>query len=179
MKPLTPPIAWSERLLQDAIYIWCAIKMHEIVVPNSQLFAWESDVVSVNRTGFIFEFEVKISRADFRADARKDRAALLIDPVKVHRVFGPSTFKRPNYFYYAVPEGLILPSELPEYAGLLYIRRPVRGPVSGNVTHLVREAKRLHTEKINDKQRCQLARAVSRRYWRQRLKSLETGREAE
>jgi twinkle protein len=58
----------------------CALKNHEIIVPNSCVFSWESDVISVNKTGFISEFEIKVSRADFKADAKKERATLLVNP---------------------------------------------------------------------------------------------------
>jgi hypothetical protein len=164
---------WTERGLQDAVYIHCSIKGHEVVVPNSCVFAWESDVISITRTDFVHEFEIKISRADFKADAKKDRARWLVDPVirrdwldGVHE----RPVKRPNYFHYVVPKGLIEPGEVPEYAGLIYVNKlPQRFALSWLINTVVKEPKRLHSEKIDGRQLAQLARAVNIRYWRQRL----------
>jgi hypothetical protein len=174
---------WTEQQVQDAVYIHCAIKSHEIIVPNSCVFAWESDVISVNKTGFINEYEIKVSRADFKQDAKKDRAALLLNPVVRRELWSgdihETTLERPNYFFYAVPEGLVQPDEIPDYAGLIYVRRHVKGPqLYYAIASEVKPAKRLHREKITDKQRCQLARAITRRYWKQRLKALSGKNEA-
>lgn len=60
-------------------------------------------------TGSSYMIETKISRADFFADSSKD---FRINPEKgVGR-----------YRYYACPEGLILPEELPSKWGLIYVR---------------------------------------------------------
>lgn len=167
---------WSERTIQDAVYVHCAIKNHEIVVPNSEVFAWESDVISVVRSGFVHEFEIKITRADFKQDAKKERARLLCDPV-IKGYWGDRTCSRPNYFWYVVPEGLITAEELPGYAGLIYAMEPVVGyHLYFSTTKEIKPAKRIHNEKIADADRQQLARAMTVRYWKQRLR--ETDAEA-
>lgn len=170
----TLAMVWNERAVQNAVYIYCSIKNHEIVVPNSCVFGWESDVVSVNKTGFIAEFEIKVSRADFKVDAKKARSGLLINPVQKSCVFGDVTHPRPNYFYYAVPEGLITVDEIPEYAGLIYVKNKAevingRPALYYGTAGEIKAAPRLHKEKINEWQRKQLARALSGRFWRQRL----------
>lgn len=168
------PLKWTERQVQDAVYIHCAIKNHELIVPNSCLLGWESDVISVNRTGFIAEFEIKVTRSDFRADAKKAHRHLLIDPVQksawTDRTF---THPRPNYFYYVVPTGLVTPDEVPDYAGLIYAEKRVEDcALFYGMTQEIKPAKRLHKDKISDSQRHQLCRALTGRYWRQRLKLL-------
>ncbi len=59
------------------------------------------------RSGASFLIETKISRSDFKADFKKD-------------------FRKEGgvgkYRYYACPEGLIRPEELPEKWGLIYVR---------------------------------------------------------
>jgi hypothetical protein len=95
---------WTEAKAQNAVYVYCAIKNHEIIIPNSCLFSWESDVISVTRAGFVTEFEIKISKADFKADAKKERARLLVAPEQ-NGFFGSYSVKRPNYFFYVVPSG--------------------------------------------------------------------------
>jgi hypothetical protein len=173
------PTAWCERQVQDSLYVHCAIKNHEIVVPNSCVFGWESDLVSVNKTGFVTEFEIKVSRADFKAESKKAHRKLLVDPVQKSGVFGDVTHPRPNYFYFAVPDGLIRPEEVPDYAGLIYVKRRAE-TVAGRVALYygtaveVKPAARLHREKITEWQRKQLARALTGRYWKQRVRASAT-----
>lgn len=176
IETVTPPAVerWTEAQAQNAVYVHCAIKSHEIVVPNSYVFGWEADVVSVNKTGFITEFEIKVSRADFKAEAKKAHRRLLVDPVERLPLFGDRTHPRPNYFYFAVPEGLVTPEEVPDYAGLIYVKRRARaiGKRVGlyyDTAQEVKPAARLHRDRITEWQRKQLARALSGRYWRQRV----------
>lgn len=44
---------------------------HRYPLQNVYLFDWESDMLSVAKSGLIYEFEVKTSRSDFRADFKK------------------------------------------------------------------------------------------------------------
>lgn len=168
-KRKTTDPSWNERSVQDAVYVHCAVKNHEVIVPNSCVFNWESDVISVTRSGFIHEFEIKVTRADFKQDGKKDRARLLCDPV-VTGFWGSHTCSRPNYFYYVVPQGLIQPEEVPEYAGLIYAVEPVVGHhLYFGTTKEIKAARRIHNEKITDGQRRQLGRSMTIRFWKQRL----------
>jgi translation initiation factor 1 (eIF-1/SUI1) len=51
--------------------------------------------------------------------------------------------RMPNYFYYAVPDGMLEADEVPPYAGLIYIHED-KG------FSIIREAPRLHTTKYTD-----------------------------
>lgn len=160
---------WTEADIQDVVYIHAAIKNHELIVPNSCLFSWEADVLTVTKAGFIHEFEIKISRGDFKVDAKKERAQLLVDPV-LQGYWGPRTVSRPNYFHYVVPEGLIAAEEVPSYAGLIYAESFAKGHrLYYGLSRVVKEPSRLHGEKITEAQRRQLDRALIVRYWRLRL----------
>lgn len=83
------------------------------VYPNTYLGSWECDILETTPSGYTYEYEVKISRADFKADKFKQKA-------------GKSKYdilqsgKRVNYFSYVCPKGLISPDEVPEWAGLIY-----------------------------------------------------------
>lgn len=96
-------------------------------------YDWESDFFCMNREGYAFEFEIKISRSDFRADAKKYKH-------KFFRGEKHTTWKQekvdnkwvtievpvekkflPNRFYYVVPEGLVKEEEVPKYAGLIWV----------------------------------------------------------
>lgn len=117
------------------------------------VFGWESDKLIWTKAGYIYEFEIKISRSDYMNDFRhKVEKHLLLnsalpDESTVTReadLFGnllkekrkrypqitmeqakdrmkPVGERMPNYFYYAVPDGLLDADEVPPYAGLIYI----------------------------------------------------------
>jgi hypothetical protein len=88
---------------------------YKYCIKNSFIFRydWESDYFCVNREGYSFEVEAKISKADFKNDVKKEK----------HKLFDDNPAKRllPNKFYYAVPRDLIKEEEIPKYAGLIYI----------------------------------------------------------
>lgn len=82
-------------------------------IENLYVFNWESDFLCCTKSGIYYEYEIKVSRSDFRADKKKKNKHLILEGVQEDR--------RPNYFYYAVPEGLIEAKDVPDYAGLVYI----------------------------------------------------------
>ncbi len=88
---------------------------YKYCIKNSYIFRhdWESDYFCLNREGYSFEIEAKISRADFKQDVKKEK----------HTLFTENLNKRlvPNKFYYAVPRDLIKVEEVPKYAGLIYV----------------------------------------------------------
>lgn len=110
------------------------VMKHNLVCENvtGLLGPYEMDVVSLNGTGFLIEYEVKISRTDFHKDKGNAKWKFYTIPVDS---------LAPNYFYYATPPDLIAPSEVPEFAGLLY--------VLGDKIQVIKKAKLLHREKRN------------------------------
>lgn len=83
------------------------------VYPNTYICSWECDILEVTKAGYIYEYEVKVSRADFKADKLKQKhGENKYDALKAG--------KRVNYFSYVCPKGLISPDEIPEWAGLIY-----------------------------------------------------------
>lgn len=98
----------------------------------------ETDFLVVQKSGYIYDIEVKVSRSDFKADFKKvDKHSILRlggytkphrvgykheGKIKLARIGEIIPFHPPNRFYYAVPEGLITKKEVPPYAGLLYIK---------------------------------------------------------
>lgn len=114
------------------------------------VFRWESDKLLWTKAGYIYEFEIKISRADYKNDFKHKADKHLLLSSKMPKESGPvqedlfdhllkheqkrypgitkeqlhtypENTKLPNFFYYAVPEGLLEPDEVPPYAGLIYI----------------------------------------------------------
>jgi hypothetical protein len=132
-------------------------------VGNLYLFKddWETDFLVVQKSGYCYEIEIKISRSDFFNDFKKKNKHLILnegvymkkkyryhtDPETKKRIseqyYDPTEWKfRPNKFYYCVPEGLIKADEVPDYAGLMYVNS------YGTVT-TIKEAKFLHKEKLD------------------------------
>lgn len=70
----------------------------------------------MTRSNITYEFEVKISKADFKNEFKHktEKHSLLENK-------NPDLIK-PNYYYFVVPKGLITASEVPEYAGLIYAK---------------------------------------------------------
>lgn len=92
------------------------IQKGNLVAENlNYLFAGELDVASVNKSGYVHEFEVKVSRADFKADVKKAKWQYYNDKLYYGRTLSP------NYFTYACPDGLIKLDELSPWVGLIYI----------------------------------------------------------
>jgi len=150
------------------------------------VFRWESDKLLWTKAGYIYEFEIKISRADYKNDFKHKADKHLLLSSKMPKESGPvqedlfdhllkheqkrypgitkeqlhtypENTKLPNYFYYAVPEGLLEPDEVPPYAGLIYITTG-KGPKyhrdDPDKWHydikIVRKAPQLHKTKYTD-----------------------------
>lgn len=62
---------------------------------------------------YLTAIEIKVTRSDFKADTEEKRA-----PWRYYT----------NKFVYAVPEGLVAPDEVPDYAGLWYVDESGIGP---------------------------------------------------
>lgn len=136
------------------------------VAPNIYFFGngyHETDMLIVKESNmFVYDIEIKISRADFRADFQKTAKHMILEhgirkSTQGRAVFDPEigmsktkwtttdveATDRPNRFYYAVPENLIKIEEVPKYAGLFYVCE------SGEVKK-VKEAPLLHKNSLPD-----------------------------
>lgn len=168
----------TEKIIQKRLNSFLATWKYN--VDGLYVFPWESDKLIWTKAGLIYEFEIKISRADYKADFKhKPEKHLLLNSLlpdnkskyiegelfnqlkkkqqkKFPRIsladthlkyrYPPDT-PTPNYFYYAVPEGMLEPEEIPPYAGLIYIAEE-KGVGTG--VYIVREAPKLHKTKYGD-----------------------------
>lgn len=143
-------------------------------VDNLYVFHWESDKLLWTKSGYIYEFEIKISRADYKNDFKHkiDKHIILGSPftkekylpeiyewyeknkhiyasvddyAKTNSRYRIDSYKLPNYFYYAVPKGMIDIDEVPEYAGLIWIE-------GEHLFCIKKKAPCLHKEKYTDAQ---------------------------
>ena len=114
-------VEWTEKKAQIVLencFLSKNTKQYEI--SNLFVYNWESDYLAITKSGYVYEVEIKISRADFSNDFKhKENKHLLLESdtmIKTH----PQGC--PNYFYYAVPDGLISADDVPKYAGLMYLQ---------------------------------------------------------
>ena len=153
---------WSEWKIQLMLYSKFE-KIRSFTLPNMLLQTGEADMISMTSAGYMYEYEVKISKADFKADAKK---------VYKHFRFKdqpPSTLDNgcfiPNYFSYVCPADMIRVDEVPEYAGLFYADRGII---------CVKKPVKLHKIIYGDKEINALLRRLYYRYWNLKIKSLKT-----
>jgi hypothetical protein len=134
-----------------------------IVVPNTTLYGWESDLLRVTNALYVYELEIKLTRSDFLRDHRKDRH---------HHLTGkgfkypPYRIRRgPNYFTYVLPEGRVEPDEVPEWSGLMWWKPAAYNNGSGVTFETVRKPKKRHGTKISDNSLRRLERGMTFRFW--------------
>lgn len=151
----------TERQIQRALY-WHH-RSAAIMLPNYRPPWWyECDLFVVTRAGFCVEYEIKVTRPDFRRDSRKTRKHERLAMV------GGGCTCRPTRFFYVVPEKLILPGDVPSYAGLVYLSK------IGNSHHLrvaiIRQARRLCKERLGDETSREMRRLSYHRLWAERFR---------
>lgn len=114
---------------------------------------YEADVLGINGNGYMYEFEIKRSRGDFKAEfkskvhkhnrLKQGTAVHIYDEWKNGRKTGNQTvhISLPNKYYFACELGLIKPEELPDYCGLVYLSK-------GSYTE-IKPAKFIHKNKAD------------------------------
>lgn len=114
---------------------WCRSGAYDIVIPNFYYGFYEMDLFRLMPSGFIVEYEIKISRSDFKADFQKGN-----DDYRGNKHKDLHTGKRIcNRFFFVVPFQMVMPEDIPAYAGLIYYR-------DGHL-EVVKHAKLLHKRK--------------------------------
>jgi len=128
-------------------------KINNFIFPNTYIGKYEADLLEITKSGYAYEYEVKISRSDFKNDAKKRPKSRPWQSPRKSKFEIIADGSRINYFYYIVPENLVSVDEVPEFAGLIYAKANKDGRV---VFYTVKGAPRLSKEKIGDmiKQKC-------------------------
>lgn len=108
----------------------------------------ECDVISVSKSDFIYEYEVKISKSDFKADFKKPKHNLITEKKFIQESYEKGIkhtwYMVANYYYFVVPVNLISVEEVPEYAGLIYLNE-------NGTFNTIKKAPMLHkTKATND-----------------------------
>lgn len=113
---------------------------------------WECDVFELTSAGFFREYEIKLTISDFKADAKK------YDTLITGSWPNTTSTKRvkhdcmgqpcgPRQFWYVVPDGLLTPEQVPEWAGLIGIfeSRPTHNLYWRYSERLLKKAPVLHS----------------------------------
>jgi hypothetical protein len=132
------------------------IRRHFVLPNYTPADWWECDVFEVSAAGYFREYEVKLTRADFKVDRQKERrrwdveagAVRTLEPQRKHELLAAADRRGPRQFWFVTPVGLITRLELPPWAGLIELQ-PVGGPSSRRwATTEVVAAPRLHRQKL-------------------------------
>lgn len=110
----------DEQHIQTILFRNLVEKGHAFIAPNCKALGYEADLLSVLASGHCYEYEIKISRADFFADAFKRYKHACYSSVGNMRAESQARCA-PARFYYVVPARLIEPTEVPIQYGLMYV----------------------------------------------------------
>lgn len=123
-------------------------------------FYHECDLLIVSKAGYVTEVEIKISRGDLRADAKK-----------IHGHDGGSSIK---YLYFAVPEKLEAAALefAPERAGIITVRADQPNEWGPRCRRVRDATANKAATKMNDRERYKVARLGALRIWSLKRKLL-------
>ena len=159
------------------------IGSHKIMMPNYTPYKWyECDMMGVTKSGYMREWEIKISKSDFKADALKgkklyDQKVRSYRHENKHQLLESGNEKCPSQFWYVVPEDLIQVNDVPDFAGLIYARERY-----GKIRLIdIKNAPRIHRTKVDDKVIDHIKFVLYYRYWNEKAKvhKLENNKESE
>lgn len=117
---------------------YCRSHPYDIVIPNFFVGRYEMDIFKLTQTGYIIEYEIKVSRSDFFADFKKCYSVYNFGKVNKHDeiAYNKSSCNR---FFFVVPKGLISANECPVHSGLLYF--------NGYSFDMIKNAPLIHKQK--------------------------------
>jgi hypothetical protein len=148
----------TESEIQDILYReFCEKKSHPMTIPNCKALGTpgEADLISVTKSHFVHEFEIKLSNADYVSEFRnKKRKHRILENGGTRKRYDASA----NYFWYVAPPNVI--DSVPEYAGHIEI-------LNGELT-VKKQASRIHSEPMTERERRYIERGLSIRYWNDR-----------
>lgn len=148
--------------MECALANWFDYRVN-LIVPNVYWgFGYdmhECDLLIVSKAGYVTEVEIKISRADLKADAKKSHG---------------HENQRIKYLYFAVPTALeeAALEFAPERAGIIVVRNDFPGADRvGPRCRRVREPSAIkHVSKMTDRERYKVARLGALRIWKLKRK---------
>lgn len=148
----------TEKDIQITLYL--KYTNHIYMIPNIFYFCGEeADLLSIAPSHYIYEFEIKLTLSDFKADFIKSKHKYYSKEMKI---FAPEKrYSMPNRFFYVCPENVIPLELIPKYAGLIYISK---GKYSNIVCH-IKNAPLIHKEKLNERILLKMISCLSHKVW--------------
>lgn len=134
-KSINPREHMTAAQIEKELMQWAMANTSEIIVPNYFLGRFECDLLKISKAGQLTEYEIKVSRADFKKDFEKIQHTRFMGYEMEERngqqykkaVYQNETKqdiilqgKRVNRFYYVTPANLVKPEEVPAGLGLIY-----------------------------------------------------------
>lgn len=124
-------------------------KGHDFVVPNKCL-VYEADLISINKSGYLNEYEIKCSKADYLNESKNKSMK--------HSFYGTgrSASQKPNYFWIVIFGEFFHFENINEKYGIIHLDEKGEGKI-------VKRARLLHKQKATDDKNfiTSLARALS------------------
>ncbi len=118
---------------------------------------WEADVFELTASRYFREYEIKLTLADFRADAEKRkedrwrRIGLPTDKETKHQRIARGDPSGPTQFWFVAPMGVIPLEQVPDWAGLIEMRMdPMTRPLRMHERQSI-VAPRLHRQRSDPK----------------------------
>lgn len=161
------------------------------MAPNVYIWFGESDFISITQSGYLNEFEIKLSRSDFTKDFKKGYSGIMFEPrtlfnpngrvtknvCRKHEVLSGKIHKEsvPKKFYFVVPKDMLSVDDVPSYAGLIHVGEDQYNPVVYPwVPTVVKQAPNIKGAKpISDKQKNKIMVSLSYRFWEHYFKEME------
>lgn len=130
--------------IESSICMYLYEKSHSPITTRfTGMGLMECDVLSISKSNYIYEYEIKISRADFKKDFIKKKHTNIINEKFTKVIKGETSYLLPNYFNFVTPKDLIKIDEVPEYAGLIYMNED-------GTFDIIKKPKLLHKIKANE-----------------------------
>lgn len=107
----------------------------DMVIGNYYFNHFEADCLRVTDNNQLIEYEIKLSVSDFKADLKKERYG----KVKHTEI---KEGRHVNRFFFVCPKDLIKVTDVPKYAGLVY--------VTNNTWKIVKNAPLLHKNNASE-----------------------------
>lgn len=147
-----------------------------IAIPNYTPSGWyECDLFAVTRAGYFYEFEIKQSRTDFFADARKGMEHRFqeddgghwkdLGPENKHDRIASKDSAGPARFIYVTPKDMIKPEEIPAWAGWMEFALCDNGQAFARTR---KDAPKLHGVKIEQSIVDHAFSVCYHRFWKER-----------
>jgi hypothetical protein len=183
----------TEHTIQNALYYYLCNRGFQTIFPNMDTITmYEADILAITKTGYAYEYEIKTTLSDFRADLKKrgKHASLSGNTRKIPYPYGWGAARevhvchdapdnpyealrhqcfpdhRPKEFWYVINGFDVPENELPDYAGLM---RYATGDIYPHKFEIIKQAPRLESQKVSTDRITHATRNMLYRYWIMRI----------